>query len=71
MTISDTNTVLLFLVICAAVAALAVVVDPKCSGWLGKRLYIHSCAQKEARRTYQAEKKRLRDGALTASVDAA
>src|ERR1035437_9108166 len=41
---------------------LAVAVDPKLSGWLGWRIWAHSCAQKQGRAAYRAAKKRIIGG---------
>ena len=60
------NVVLAFLVVAAVLAALLIAADPKLSGWLGKRLWVHSCAQTQARKAYRAETARLMEteGAL-------
>jgi hypothetical protein len=59
---SDVNVVLAMVVVLGAVAALAVAVDPKLSGWLGWRIWAHSCAQKQGRAAYRAAKKRIIGG---------
>ncbi len=59
MTGTDVNVALVFVVVCGALAALLVLVDPKLSGWLGKLLWVHSCAQRAAREAYREETARL------------
>ena len=68
MTVTDMNVVLAFLVISLVLAGLLVLVDPKASGWLGRRLWAHSCAQTQARRAYRAEIERLMNSPMEGEV---
>lgn len=68
MTNADINVVLVFMAISGAVAALAVLASPAASGWLGKRLYVHSCAQAAARRQYRETARKLQEGTVSAGL---
>ena len=70
MTNGDVNVVMAFLLVSLALAALAVLVDPKLSRWVGRRLWAHSIAQRQARKVYRETVERVAGTAVLSEESA-